>query len=156
MTATKIKLKKQPKSKALPPTALNSGAAKKSKAEKPAKLHKFQVGDAVEFHLREGEPRAVGDAVVIKIEPLPRGSYMAQLDVKRVVAGKPDAIRNPDGELWAEADELFKPGTRDALQVTGSAPEAKPAKGLPEGFSDAKAATGGAVLLFRHERTHRA
>jgi hypothetical protein len=105
MTATKTK-----KPKVLPPKGEASAKPAKGNGKPPKKW--CAVGDAVEFHLREGVPRPQGDAIVLALEDLMGGNWMAKLDVQRAVAGDPNIVRNPDGELWAEADELSRPGTR--------------------------------------------
>ncbi len=144
------------KAKALPPKT-----ATQPKPKRPAKVERFNVGDEVEFHLSESADgvRPQGDAVVLKAEPLgPKGKSMTYLlDVKSIFAGKPDSIRNPDGELWAVDGELFKPGTRHetALAETGAHVIANqvagenPADGFPEGYQEMKFKSGGALLLYR-------
>jgi len=130
------------------------------KPDKTAKPLVFKAGDAVEFRFTEGAPRPEGDAVVLKADAVSKGRMMYLLEVKQVLVGKPDSLRNPDGELWAQDGELFKLGTRakvppvvplaDVRKETAAAVKEKPlAKGMPAGFKEAKASTGGALLLFR-------
>jgi hypothetical protein len=108
MTATKTKRA----TKARPPKGEPTARKASTRA---TKRHQFVAGDEVEFYFREGQPRPQGDATIINVEPMAntKGDYMAMLDVCCVVIGEPDKLRNPDGELWASADELFKPGTRE-------------------------------------------
>lgn len=113
-TATKTKRA----TKVLPPKqkqAARGKAASKAAKQQAQARKAFAVGDDVEFHLREGDPRPQGDATILKLdEPAKGQTQMAMLDVQCIVAGDPDVIRNPDGELWADIEELFAPGTREA------------------------------------------
>lgn len=133
-TATKNKSAKR----ASRPKPATSEAATKAKDKQDKALaaarRAFVVGSEVEFHLREGEPRAQGDATILKLdEPTKGQAQMAMLDVQCIVAGDPDKVRNPDGELWAMVEELFPQGTREA---NGNDMECQPVAKMAVGGDD--------------------
>jgi hypothetical protein len=156
MTATKTK-----KRKPLPPKGEASGNASGKPAKGNGRPPKkwCAVGDAVEFRLREGVPRPQGDAIVLALEDLMGGNWMAKLDVQRSVEGDPNTVRNPDGELWAEADELSRPGTRakheagvPALAAQVAAEDSQPLKSTQARVGDV-AVEGGRVVAGASDQT---
>ena len=149
-TATKTAKPKRER-KVLPPKSETASRTANREKSQAARRRKFVVGDEVEFHLRDGQPRPQGDATILKIEPQEPSKVqqqMALLDVQCVVNGDPDKIRNPDGELWASLDELDEPGTRDACreephdQPADQQPAEQPAAEQPSQQAAAEPAGG--------------